>query len=142
MYFGDLETFVASNTAPFQAGGAAVRCARALGEALVAGAIQTYDPNEMRRMDELDAEIGAMGISPGARQAPMSAQLYSMGRDLGWLAEVLPSAASGNYGPYRNPTSYERQMVAFGWEMFRVMLQDPEILAVMEPLTMAQDLAN
>ncbi len=134
MFFGDLESFVAENSAHFAAGSNAVRCARAMSKALMSGAIGSYDPTALRRQQELNAKLGAMGISPGSPMPSASAMLYAMSRQMAWLAEVLPAAAVGNFGPLRTPATEEQ---AFAARMFPFLLQDPTVRQVFlqqEPL--------
>ena len=136
-YFGTLESYVSANPGHFQYGGDAIRCAMALSQAFLSSATQVYDPDDLRRRQELDAEMGAMGISPGQQQATPSQQLYGISMQLSRLARVLPPAAGGNYQPLYTPTNELEQMQIFAAQMFQLLMQDPTMASVMtqiEPL--------
>ena len=130
LYFGDLESYVAQNKSHFSEGGDAVRCARVLSQALLTNAYLTYDPKDLDRKREIDTRLGTMGISPGPTQPTMSGQLYAVGQQISWLADVLPAAARGDYGPLQRPTTQIQQMKAYAAQMLQLMLQDPEVRAV------------
>lgn len=135
-YFGSIEDYVRQNRSHFVTGGDAVVCAARMAQALAQGAIQSYDPQFQQRRDELNAELGAMGISPGQQYASPSQQIYAMARQLDKLAYALPYAADGNYGPLWTPRDQLEEMQIFAMQMFRTLLQDPEIrsaLAYAEP---------
>lgn len=137
LYFGDLESYVAENRALFAENGDAIRCARAVSAALLQGAIQTYDANALRRQQELNARLGGMGISPGAAQPTASIMFREMGQQIAWLADVLPAASRGNYGPLHTPVTETQRMKAFANQMLQSMLQDPymrQTFILMEPL--------
>lgn len=137
LYFGDLESYVAENRAHFAENGDAIRCAWAMSAALLRGAVQSYDPNALRRQQELNAQLGAMGISPGAAQPNASMMFYEMGQQIAWLADVLPAASRGNYGPLHTPVTETQRMKAFATQMLQSLLQDPvmrQTFAQMEPL--------
>jgi hypothetical protein len=92
----------------------------ALSQAFLSSATQVYDPDDLRRRQELDAEIGAMGINPGPQQATPSQQLYGISMQLSRLARVLPPAADGNYEPLYTPTNELEQMQIFAAQMFQL----------------------
>lgn len=131
LYFGDLSAYVRENNSHFVSNGDAIRCARALSAALMGAAIQNYDPDAMRRRDELNAELGAMGISPGNQGMNASATFYMMGQHISRLAAVLPEAAGGGQA-----TGYLTQEQALAAQIFQMVLQDPytkAIFAQLEP---------
>lgn len=137
MFFGELESYVDQNRAHFVTDGDAIRCARVLSQALVTGGHRAYDPNWERSQSALRSGMASVGMSPGSYEASPSAQLYAMGQQISWLARVLPSAAAGNYGPMRTPTTEEEQMRIFAGQMFQLLLQDPAVRDTfhqMEPL--------
>lgn len=136
-YFGSLESYVANNRAHFQSGGDSVRCAAALSQAFLNQSMRLYDPDDLRRQRELSAEMGAMGIQPGAQQPTISQQLYGISMQLTRLVRVLPPAAAGNYEPLYTPTNELEQMQLFAAQMLQMMLQDPSLASIMvqiEPL--------
>jgi hypothetical protein len=142
-YFGSLESYVVNNQAHFQSGGDSVRCAEALSQAFLGQAIGMYDPNDLRRRGELNARMGAMGVSPGPQQPTLSQQLLGLSMQLSRLARVLPSAAAGNYQPLYTPTNEFEQMPLFAAQMLQMMVQDPSMASVMaqiEPI--ARESAN
>lgn len=137
LFFGSLEPYVTAHKEHFSADGDSIRCAAALSKAMMAGAIQAYDPQERIRRDELNARLGAMGISSGQQESSASGQLFGMSMTFSRLARVLPAAAQGNFGPLNTPTSELEQQFLFAAQMLQFLLQDPEMRAVLsttEPL--------
>lgn len=136
-YFGSLESYVKSNREHFVTGGDSILCAQALSSALLKKSISSYDPNALRRKQELDARLGGMGISPGAAQQSPSQQLYAAGLQLQRLARVLPPAANGNYNPLYTPTNELEQLQMLATQMFSIYMQDPwmaSLIKDVEPL--------
>jgi hypothetical protein len=136
-FYGNLESYVESNREHFVAGGDSIRCAQAMSQALITGAIQSYDPDELREKQELDARLGALGIAPGPYQATASQQLYAMGLQVARLARVLPSASNGNYQPLYTATNQLEEQQIFAAQMLVMLLQDPtmaEVFTQLEPL--------
>lgn len=137
VYFGRFEDYVAQNRAHFRAGGDAVRCIIALSPAFLNAGIQLYDPADLQRKQELDAKLGAMGISPGPQQPNAGNTLFGMGMQLSWLARGLPAAADGNYVPFNTPANEIERMQLVARAMLQQLLQDPTVrqtFATMEPL--------
>lgn len=137
LYFGNLESYIAENRMHFAENGDAIRCARAMSAALFRGSIRSYDPTALRRQQELNSQLGSMGISPGPAQASPSAMFYEMGQQMAWLAKVLPAASRGNYQPLRTPVTDTQRMKAFATQMLQSLLQDPSVrqtFVQMEPL--------
>lgn len=137
LFFGSLESYVTTHKGHFSVDGDATRCAAALSKALMVGAIQAYDPQERIRRDELNARLGAMGVSPGPQESSASSQLFGMSMTFSRLARVLPPAAQGNFGPLNTPTNELEQQILVAGQMLQFLLQDPEMRAVLsttEPL--------
>ncbi len=133
LYYGDLESYVANNSQQFMAGADAVRCARALSQALIAGGIQAFDPADFQKQQQLNTQFQTMGMSPGAPQPSPATQLYMMGQNFARLARVLPPAALGDYGPLRTPTTELEQMQMFAGQMLQSMM-DQSTLEYIRPL--------
>jgi len=136
-FIGELEPYVANNREHFATNGDAVRCAAALSRAFLGSAVQLYDPNDLRRQQELNAQLGAMGISPGPQESTPSSQLYGAAMRLARLARVLPAAAEGNYEPFWTPINELEQMQILAEQVLRMFLRDPgmaEIMAQVEPI--------
>ncbi len=127
LFIGDLESLVANYSPQFAGGSDAVRCARAMSQALMSGAITSYDPEALSRQQELNAELGAMGIAPGPQMPSASAMFYAMSQQMAWLSRVLPPAAAGNFGPMRTPATPEQ---ALALQIFPILLQDPIVRQV------------
>jgi hypothetical protein len=120
----ELANYVRANHALFTHGGAAIRCASVLGPRLVRGGINAYDPKAYER---------AMGVGP-SQFAPQVADsinsgavdLYMMGAELQWLAQVLPAMANGNYQPFLTTGTYMRQQMRQILPIMQMMLaMDP-----------------
>jgi hypothetical protein len=108
-----LAPFVRRNGVPFQEGGVAVRCARALGRAIVGRAIDLYDPNDAERAAEIASSNGLPEFAaPVARElgAPAAA-VFREGLELQWLAEVLPPLAQGDTRSYETTGTIFRQQL-------------------------------
>jgi len=142
-FFGRLETYVSDNREHFVDGGDSIRCAKALSEALMKGSIQNYDPDALRRKQELDARLGAIGITPGPPQATAAQQLFAMALQLDRLVYALPPAANGNFQPLRTPRNQLEQQQMFAAQLFEMLLQDPTVAAVFRDLEpMIREAAN
>ena len=133
-YFGSFEQYVEQNRAHFVAGGDAVICAQRLSQALVQGAIQNYDPGDQQRRDQLNADLGAMGISPGQQYATRSQQMLAVAQQMDKFAYALPYAAEGNFGPLWTPRNETEQLQIFAMQMLRNMLQDPGTRSIFEQI--------
>ena len=133
LYYGSLESYVAENRERFTADSDAVRCARALSQASLAGAIQAYDPEDLRRQQELNTRFQSMGMNPGAPQASPATQFYMMGLTFARLARVLPPAAAGNYQPLHTPTTELEQQQIFAGQLLQSMM-DRATLESIRPL--------
>lgn len=128
LIYGSVESYVENNRSHFGTNGDAVQCARQLSGALIGGALGAYNPNDLRRRQELNARLGAMGISPGQTPVSPAQALFAMGRQIGWLSRVLPSAAAGDYRPLHTPETQEQQMQMFAGQFLTNMIhQDPMI---------------
>lgn len=127
--FGDLASYVASNREHFVEDGDAIRCARLMSQALLNSAFQAYDPNELQRRNELNARIGAMGISPGPQSASPSAMFYEMAGQMSRLATALPRAAQG--GPLQGHLTQEQ---AFAIQLLEMLLQGPDMRGIMDQI--------
>jgi len=140
-FLGELEPYLADHSEHFGANGDSVRCAAALARSFLGSAIQLYDPSDLSRREELNAQLGVMGISPGQQESSPSSQLYGVSLQLSRLARVLPAAAAGDYGPLQTPTNELEQMQLVAGQMLRMLLQeDPEMTALIEPLV--REMAN
>ena len=93
-FLGELEPYLADHSEHFGANGDSVRCAAALARSFLGSAIQLYDPSDLSRREELNAQLGVMGISPGQQESSPSSQLYGVSLQLSRLARVLPAAAA------------------------------------------------
>jgi len=132
--FGDLESYVAENREHFREGGDAIRCATALSSAVLGASLQLYDPSDRVRRDELNAQLGAMGISPGQQESTSSTELYGVSMRLSRLARSLPAAANGDYEPLWTPTNELEQLQIAAEQMLRVLLpQMADVMAQIEP---------
>ena len=142
-FYGSLESYVEENREHFVAGGDSILCARVLSQALMSGAIKSYDHDDFRRQRELDAKMSAMGLSPGPYQPTASQRLYTMALQLNRLIRVLPPAANGNYKPLYTPTTELEQMQIFGEQMMATLLQDPSVAETFQQLEpMIKESAN
>ena len=103
------QQFVTRNRAVLSAGSPAIQCGRVLGAHLAQRGINAYDADAYRRAmgkgpDELAPDV-ARSFNSGA------VDVFAMGRELVWLAEVLPAAAVGDFGPYVTAGTETRAML-------------------------------
>jgi|GEM_PF-1433874 len=128
-FYGDIESYVIANPEHFSPGGDSIRCAQALSQVLMSGAMQSY-PDELSRILELKERMGAMGESNPAGLTA-SEQLYAMGLQLGRLSRVLPQAANGDYGPLNTLRNQFEQQDIFTAQFLSMFLQDPSMAEVL-----------
>lgn len=115
----EISQFVANNRSYFVAGGESINCAIVLGRRLMAEGIGALDYRTYQNaMQSLGSDTStAQGITP--------VDFYVMGSEMLWLAQVLPEAASGNWGPYQTTGTPQRQQVR---AIFQLMFQDPMLV--------------
>jgi hypothetical protein len=137
IFYGDLQSYVASNRPSFVANGDAVRCAHALAQALMTGALATYDANAVqdaiRTRQAVDAQLGALGISPISSPQALtpSEELYFLALRFDRLARVLPPTAAGDYGPLHTPTTQLEQLEMFAEQYLQTLIQDPFVASAL-----------
>ena len=122
-----LESYVSKNKSHFREGGDSIRCATELSKAILISALKAYDPNDIRRQQELNAKLGSLGITPSPQEPSVSTQLYMTSVQLARLARVLPAAADDDYEPLRTPADEMEQLQMFAAEMLKTVLQDPSM---------------
>lgn len=132
--YGDLETFVTNNRAQYRAGGDAVRCAAALSQAAMSSAMQLFDPGDIQRRDQIDVQLGTMGIKPGVPTPSGSNMMFGMSIQLARLARALPAAANGDFGPLYTPANDFERMQIEGMVMTWRLLQIPAVRAAYAPM--------
>lgn len=127
MFYGDLSTYLPSNSGHFQTNGDAIQCARIMANALLQRSVSSYDPQALQRSHEMRVKLETIGISAGPRAATASEMLLQLGMQLQRLARVLPAAALGDYGPYYTPTNEIEEMQLFAAQLLPTLLQDPTV---------------
>jgi hypothetical protein len=141
-FFGDLESYVEENAEHFGVNGDAVRCAKALSQALQNEALQSFNPNEVRetmdRKQALDAQLGLMGINPDPSPAEptLSSTLYDLSMRMSRLARILPLTADGDLDSLQNPANELERMQIVAEQILKNMFGDPTLQFVfnqMEP---------
>lgn len=131
----ELESYVTQNREHFATNGDAIRCGAALARAFLSASVQLYDPGDAQRQQELNARLGAMGVSPGPQEASPASQMFGASLQLSRLVRVLPSAAAGDFEPLRTPTTEIEQMQLQAGQILRVLLQnDPDMAATIAPI--------
>lgn len=132
----ELEVFLRQNRSAFRENGSAVRCAKALGNAMVRQGVNAFS-----EMSYNDAYGGALQMGANGDQARKIANsmtsgavdVYMMGEELIWLAKVLPAAEQGNWQPFNTTGTIQRQQARQYLPFYRQMRQmDPAISAVFE----------
>lgn len=132
----ELQAYVQQNKAYFVQDGQAIKCATVLGQYLFNQGILTFDEHaseragryavNMEQYHQLEADINRGSID-----------LALQGEELLWLAQVLPEAAEGNWGPYLSTGTMMRQqgrqvVGPLIIQMINQGLMDPMVFAQME----------
>lgn len=131
-YFGDLESYVNQNRTHFVSGGDSVVCAKRAARAWAQGAFRNFDPQDKVRRDRLNAELGAMGISPGKSYSSPAADMYFAAQQMDKLAHALPYAANGDFGPMYQPRNEIEQMQIFAMQLFGELIRNPSVAHTFE----------
>jgi hypothetical protein len=103
---------IAANRADFVEGGKAIEFMRAAGTALAQRAAAYNGPSAQ----QIFGGFMPAGLAhlPGQVDAAMGSEGTAVGNEFLWLAQVLPAAATGDYGPYQNTaTPMRRQIIAY-----------------------------
>lgn len=122
---------IQSNLASFNPGGRAIRCMQKLGAALSNNGLAQFQQNNGNAVGEGYAGAMPEGLEhlPGDVADSLNSyvsDVYAMGQELIWLANVLPSIAQGNYTPYNSTGTYTRQMLRQVWPIYQHLCQiDP-----------------
>jgi hypothetical protein len=132
----DLVAFVRSNSQLLEANGPTIQCARIAGSRLVQRGLAAFSP---RGYDDAYASALNMGANMDqARSVASSVNSGSldavmMGQELLWLAQVVPAAAQGNWGPFNNTGSMSRSNIRQVWPFYQQMMaMDPSMRAILD----------
>lgn len=95
----EMEAFVSANQSFFVANGSAIQAMRLLGGKLTQAGINAFDPQALARASQVGGPPEMVGQV--ARKLNSGAtDIFCMGQELAWLAEVLPYAVQGDWRPY------------------------------------------
>jgi hypothetical protein len=131
---------VQSNRVYFAAGGAAIQCMQRLGMALTNAGLSQFQQNQGNSPAEQFAGSMPEGLEhlPGEVSDSLnrySSDILTMGQELNWLAEVLPSVVLGNYSPYNSTGTETRRRLRQILPMYQQMCRyDPSICQMMTNL--------
>ena len=126
-----------SNRGYFTQEGGAIRCMQRLGAALVQGGLARSSEFSGSSATELfgGSMPEGLGHLPGQVDASMrsyGSEMFTMGQELIWLANVLPAAAQGDYTPYNTTGTDTRRMMYQVLPMYQMLCQmDPSICQMM-----------
>jgi hypothetical protein len=124
---------VQSNRVYFNAGGEAIQCMQKLGVALTNAGLSQIQQNQGNSPSEQFAGVMPQGLEhlPGEVSDSVnrySSDIFTMGQELHWLAEVLPSVVLGNYNPYNSTGTETRRTLRQILPMYQQMcMSDPFI---------------
>ena len=108
-----LQNYVESNKYQFKKDGEIIQAAKVLGEKLLKKSYESYDRNSnyyYERALDMGANLDqARQIENDVNSGALD--LYTIGQELLWLAEVLPEAAQGNWSAYNNTGTEMRKQV-------------------------------
>lgn len=133
----ELIPIMQSNQAHFSQGGSAIRCMQNLGAALVQGGLAQ---NNQFGGNTATERFGGQ-MPPGLAHLPgqvdnsmqsYGSDMFTMGQELRWLANVLPAAAQGNYVPYNTTGTQTRRTMNQVLPIYQMLCQmDPSICQMM-----------
>ncbi len=112
--FDNFRTLVQSNATVLRPNGAIIRCAGDLGSALASAGLANFKKEDYdRAYDNVLRQGGTLDQAQDVADSMQSGSIdaYMMGRELQWLSQVLPAAASGDWRPYFNTTTDARARV-------------------------------
>jgi len=128
------------NSNYFSKGGRAIRCMQSLGTALMQGgleqskqfsgysAVERFGPSMPSELAHLPGQVDDSLRSYGS-------DMYSMGKELVWLSQVLPPAVQGNYTPYKTTGTEIRQMAAQALPIYQMLCQmNPDTCRMMQSM--------
>jgi len=126
-----LRKWVAQRPDVFGREGVVTRCAARVGPRIAQQGIGLYDPNAYEKvMDSSPAEISHLSQDVADRMNDSATNLFELGQELTWLAEILPAVADGDLEPFLN-TGYtlrneKKQLAQAAFANVRAMCQmDP-----------------
>lgn len=145
----DIVALVQQYSEHFMEGSPVINCATSLGNRLVMQGLSSFSQNDYNRAYGRSLELGAtmeQARDIGNSISSGSVDLFIMGKEMLWLAQVLPYAARGDWGPFQNTGSEVRTQVRQILPIYNMMLQmDPamaqmvnEIMRQFEPIAEEQ----
>lgn len=136
LHFDTLEEFVSDNSRRLSRDTQFARCATRAGARLRSAGFASFDA---RTADEAYASALNNGATIEQAQSVQSSinrgslELATMGQELSWMARVIPSAAEGDWDPYRSPPDTQaRQMIRQVWPLYEGLFADPSTRATFE----------
>jgi hypothetical protein len=133
----EIISLVQSNRVYFSRGGASIRCMQRLGVALTNVGLSQFQQNQGNSATDQFAGSMPEGLEhlPGEVSDSLnrySSDIFTMGQELNWLAEVLPSVVQGNYVPYNATGTETRQTLRQFLTLYQQMCMfDPSICQMM-----------
>ena len=120
-----LTKYVRSNRALFTRGGSSVRCAAAVGRHVVSLGPETLRSNQ-DIYDAVERRWGGhapdIAASAALELRNQGSDMYSLGDELMWLAQVLPDVVESNYSSFNAANSQARQTLKQYLSLFDTML--------------------
>ncbi len=132
----ELMTFVRNNSKLLAADQPMVQCMRFVGTRLMQQGLAAYSPADRDRAYE-----SALGMGADMEQAGKVAdsinsgavEAFIMGQELVWLADVVPAAALGDWGPFVSTGTVSRLTFRQQWPLVQQMLvMDPSLGRLVE----------
>ena len=122
-------TFIQENASYFSRNGSAIKCATALGNRLIKLGLRSFNKEDYDHAYERTLEMG--GSMEQARDVASSinqgaVDLFIMGKELVWLAKVLPSATEGDWNLFETSGTETRNQIRQVLPMYKIILEmDP-----------------
>jgi hypothetical protein len=112
--FADFQANIARNSNVLQSNGATMICARRLGAALQNQGLSQFSKQDYNEAyGSVLAQGGTIEMAQDVADSMSSGavDMWATGRELSWLAQVIPTAANGNWTPYTTTGTESRNQI-------------------------------
>ena len=133
----EFEAFIRTNAGLLQADGPTIQCARRLGNTLVSKGIGSYSlPDYDRAYESVLADGGTIEMASDVARSMQSGALDAVmtGQELLWLADVIPSAALGDWSKFTSTGTEARNQVRMVAPMVMAMPDMGQMLQEVQPV--------
>ncbi|MCB2204468.1 hypothetical protein KQI65_06935 [bacterium] len=131
----ELQQYVFQYQIELRRDGGVVQCARELGEQLVKRGVESFHKDDYDRAYKQAIALGGSmeqvhNVAGSIHEGDVD--LLLLGKELIWLADVLPHAAMGNWEPYANTGTVARQQVRHVLPYMNVLKTDAGMQSIVK----------